>query len=198
MKQYPSISGKIINEPIYAFDKLDGSNMRAEWTRKNFWSKYGRRHGLLDDSNPMLKKSVPLFEEKYAKALDGIFRRMRLEKATVFFEFYGPKSFAGYHEENDDHTVMLFDIDVFKKGIMPPRDFIKIGEEIEMAKCLYRGNANQDLVQAVRNGTLPGMTFEGVVCKTNDGEMFKIKSNAWLERLKNKCGADEALYEKLA
>ena len=133
MKQYPSIPGKISNVPIYAFDKLDGSNIRAEWTRKKFFHKFGRRHGLLDDSNPLLKKSIDLIKEKYERNLDGFFRRRHLDKAICFFEFHGPNSFAGYHEEGDAHTVTLIDIDVFKQGMMSPRDFAQLGEEIETA-----------------------------------------------------------------
>jgi hypothetical protein len=39
MKEYPSIDREIrFGEPIYAFDKLDGSNIRAEWNKKRkFW-----------------------------------------------------------------------------------------------------------------------------------------------------------------
>jgi hypothetical protein len=48
------------------------------------------------------------------------------------------------------------------------------------------------------------MTFEGVVCKgANDKKtkmpiMFKIKSQAWLDKLKEHCKEDEALFNKLA
>jgi hypothetical protein len=48
------------------------------------------------------------------------------------------------------------------------------------------------------------MSLEGVVCKgandkkTNMPIMFKIKSKAWLQRLKEHCKDDEALFERLA
>lgn len=46
------------------------------------------------------------------------------------------------------------------------------------------------------------MTFEGVICKgpyKSPGLpwMFKIKSNAWYDKLKNKCSNDQKLFEKL-
>jgi hypothetical protein len=43
MKTYPSISRDIVGQPIYAFDKLDGSNIRAEWSKKNGFHKFGSR-----------------------------------------------------------------------------------------------------------------------------------------------------------
>jgi hypothetical protein len=47
------------------------------------------------------------------------------------------------------------------------------------------------------------MTFEGVVCKgANDKAtrmpiMFKIKSKAWLEKLREYCKGDDKLFERL-
>jgi len=56
--------------------------------------------------------------------------------------------------------------------------------------------------EQVRDGTFPGMTFEGVVCKgpkVSPGRplMFKVKSRAWLDKLKNFCNGDESLYRRL-
>jgi hypothetical protein len=61
-----------------------------------------------------------------------------------------------------------------------------------------------DLFDRVKQSTLPGMTYEGVVCKgTNDKLtrmpiMFKIKSRAWLDKLKEHCKGDDKLFEKLS
>ncbi len=50
MKTYPSIDGKIVGKDVYAFDKLDGSNIRAEWTRKTkSFVKFGSRKRLLGE-----------------------------------------------------------------------------------------------------------------------------------------------------
>ena len=52
MKQYPSISHDIRSVQAYAFDKLDGSNIRAEWhPKKGFW-KFGSRTRLLGTDQP--------------------------------------------------------------------------------------------------------------------------------------------------
>ena len=47
------------------------------------------------------------------------------------------------------------------------------------------------------------MTFEGVVCKSqelirNKQIRFKVKNEAWLNKLKNKCGNDEKMFEQLS
>ena len=50
MKQYPSISGKLVNTKIYAFDKLDGSNIRGTWSKKRGFYKFGTRTQMLDEN----------------------------------------------------------------------------------------------------------------------------------------------------
>ena len=42
MKGYPSIPREVQHSlNVYAFDKLDGSQIRAEWTQKNGFFKFG-------------------------------------------------------------------------------------------------------------------------------------------------------------
>jgi RNA ligase len=202
MELYPSIERQIRNETIYAFDKIDGSNIRAEWSKKAGFTKFGTRKRLLDPSEPVLGEAVELIMHKYSDYLSKIFRKERLERATAFFEFAGEHSFAGQHED-EPHDVILFDVHVYKQGIMTPRDFIKtFDNKVEIAPVLYHGKPNQDFVRSVKEGTLPGMTFEGVVCKGGlDNRRrvvsFKVKNQAWLNRLKEKCGDDEKMYEML-
>jgi hypothetical protein len=202
MEQYPSIDKLIRNTHIYAYDKLDGSNMRAEWTRKTGFTKFGSRRQLIDTTAPVLGEAVTLFNEKYAEDLDRIFRKQQYQKTTVFFEFYGQNSFAGFHED-EKHDVTLFDVFLYKKGMMTPQEFNKLFSDIDTAALLYQGNPSQEFLESVKNGTLEGMTFEGVVCKSgfdkrNRLASFKVKNDAWLKRLKQKCGDDETLFTKLA
>ncbi len=191
MKTYPSISGEIVPSlPIYAFDKLDGSNIRAEWSSKRGFYKFGTRKRLLDKSEPILGTAVDLILEKYAEVLPPIFKKQRQRKAICFFEFYGPKSFAGYHEKDDKHTVTLFDVN-FQKGILEPRDYLKLFGHLDIAKMLYHGKAGPEFVKLVNDGKLEGMTFEGVVCKGKNVSpglplMFKVKNHAWYEKLREK------------
>jgi len=205
VKRYPTITSEIRRGvPIYAFDKLDGSNIRAEWSRKSGFCKFGRRKALLDDSTPILKKAPPLFLDKYAAELSRIFIKQRWERVIVFFEFWGPQSFAGLHEEEDEHTVTLFDATVFKKGFMDPFQLLKVfGDRVDLPRLLYRGNANEDFVRSVREGTLPGITDEGVVCKgTWDRKrgmplMFKVKTDSWVQRVKARWGDDPEKMKEL-
>lgn len=203
MQTYPTIPKIVRNDNIYAFDKLDGSNIRAEWVRKKGFVKFGTRRRLLDANERPLGEAVALINDEYADALADIFHKMRLQKATAFFEFYGAHSFAGFHEE-EEHKVTLIDVHLPKEGIMDPRDFLKwFGGKVDTAPLLYQGKPHQDFVTKVQTGQLPGMTFEGVVCKGGRDKhgnlaMFKVKNRAWLEALKHKCGDDMKLYEALA
>ena len=86
---------------------------------------------------------------------------------------------------------------------MDPKEFVKTFGKLDIPAIVYEGKANATLVEKVREGVLDGVTFEGVVCKARDPRkdrppiMFKIKSRAWLSRLKEHCDGDEDLYRKL-
>ena len=205
MKQYPTIRKEIIpNIDIVAFDKLDGSNIRAEWTRKSGFNKFGRRRGLLDDTNPILKNSESLFISKYEKDLIDIFNKERLEKAVCFFEFWGENSAYGQHDENEEQKVTLIDVHVHKKGMLPPREFIKLFGHLDIPRIVHKGRADGDFVDSVKSGKVEGMSFEGVVCKSNTLDkrkmpiMFKIKTDAWMEKLRKHCNGDDKMFEALA
>ena len=206
MKPYPSIEGRPPQgTPFYVFDKLDGSNVRAEWTRKRGFHKFGKRNGLLDpgyDTTPFLAEAPGLIMSNHADALAAVAKSQRWDKATFFFEFYGPNSFAGFHAD-EPHTVTLLDVAVHRKGFMEPRDFLKLFGDVDTPRLLHRGNFTKELAEAVASGTLEGMTFEGVVCKgawdkkKGRPAMWKWKNLAWFQRLREKCGSDTALFEHL-
>jgi len=171
MKQYPIMTAEIRRGlPIYAFNKLDGSNIRAEWSRKNGFYKFGSRKVLIDKTHPLGEA-------------EKLIRDARFDQAIVFFEFFGR------HTE-EEHDVVLFDANPYKKGILPPADFLKLVGHLDVPPVLYRGNVTQEFEQSVLNSTLDGMGFEGVVCKAKNPKrtpmpvMFKIKSRAWRERLR--------------
>lgn len=207
MKSYPSIPHKLNQEvDIVAFDKLDGSNIRAEWSPKRGFYKFGTRKRIIDASDTHLGKAVTLIQEQYADDLPKIFMRQRWHQNVVcFFEFYGEHSFAGQHRRKDDHKVTLFDVSVYKQGFLSPNDFIKLFKDLEIPEILYRGKANKSFIESVRKSTLEGMSLEGVVCKapnpskkkTGKPVMFKIKSEAWLEKLREHCAGNEDMFEML-
>lgn len=202
MKEYPSIGRDIRNgEKIYAFDKIDGSSCRSEWSKKRGFYKFGTRTQLIDENDSLWGEIPKIIVGKYEKDLHDIFVANRWEKVICFFEFWGKNSFAGRHQK-EPHDVTLFDVSVHKKGILLPQDYLKLFGNLDMAKMLYYGNANSELVEKVKNRQLEGMTFEGVVCKgpmqyPGLPLMFKIKSLEWLNKLKNFCNGDEMLYKQL-
>lgn len=202
MKTYPSIPKKVQNVPIYAFDKLDGSNIRAEWSKKRGFYKYGTRKRLLGADERPLGLAIQLINDVYGARLNRRFTDHRFEKAVAFFEFFGPNSFAGFHHEDDEYDVVLFDIAVHKKGVLPPKEFLTLTAGLRVPDLVHVGNANQPFVDEIRGGDHPKVTYEGVVCKyeMRKGQtgMFKIKTQAWLDRLKDKCGDDERMFEQLA
>jgi hypothetical protein len=145
-----------------------------------------------------------LIKNKYEDYLSSIFRKERWKKAIAFFEFYGPNSFAGIHDPNDEHDVTLFDVSADNRGFLEPRAFIRtFADKVETAPLLYRGNPNSDFVKSVQEGELDGMTYEGVVCKgkvVTPGLplMFKVKNKAWIEAVKARWAGDEkAIQERL-
>lgn len=205
MKSYPSII-KTKTAPlnhIFAFDKLDGSNIRAEWSRKNkTFVKFGSRTQLIDKSSPILGEAIDLILETYGEELNKRFTDAKWQKAICFFEFFGPNSFAGQHKESDIKKTVLFDING-PQGLLLPSDFLKMSRYLETAPVIYEGPFSRDLITSVENGTLPKMTFEGIVAKANTGSpglpwMTKVKNKAWLNKLKEFCEGDESLFKKLS
>ena len=203
MKSYISIP-KIprYGDPVLIFAKYDGSCMRAEWDPKKGFTKFGRRNGLLDDSNPVLKEFPEIFLKKYGEQLHEIFKKQRFEGATCFAEFFGPNSFAGTHAD-EQHDCVLFDVSVYKKGFIEPREFIKLFKDLPVQELLYDGNFTGYVEMDIVNGKLPGMPPEGVVCKgslnrkTGLPLMFKVKQKTWVERLKHHCNGDQKMFEEL-
>jgi hypothetical protein len=204
VKTYPSLPyGTECHLPVYAFDKLDGSNIRAEWTSKKGWHKFGTRHRLVDASDPIFGKAPGLIVAKYGDSLAAALRQAGYDRAMCFFELWGPGSFAGMHDLSQQQTVTLFDVAPFNLGILMPDKFVKLFGHLDVSKLLYHGPITPEFIESVRAGTLEGMTFEGVVCKAvNDKKtkqpiMFKQKSRAWLDKLHEYCGDNKDLLNAL-
>lgn len=204
MKTYPSIPKDIRTDiNIYAFDKLDGSNIRAEWSKKRGFYKFGTKTQMLGEDHPMFGQAIPLIRSTYEEGLSKVFAEQKYENVVCFFEYYGPDSFAGHHKL-EQMQVTLLDVSPLRKGILEPTEFINLFGHLGIPKVLYYGKANSIFEEQVRNSTLEGMTFEGVICKAKSDNktpmpiMFKIKSRAWLDKLKTFCKEDEKLFEQLA
>ena len=110
MHQYDTIErfGKTsMQTPIYAFDKLDGSQIRAEWSKKRKFWKFGTRRQLISKSNKEWGEAVEIIKTKYERDLHDIFVKNRFLKVTCYMEFWGTNSFAGNHMY-EPHDVTLF------------------------------------------------------------------------------------------
>ena len=219
MKQYPSIEYKAaFGTHVYAFDKLDGSNLRSLWNRKiykkkpstNGFEKFGTRHQLTSLYDEQWGQGIRLFMEKYSEDLNRIFiddKDFRnIDNIHIFFEFFGPNSFAGFHpiedRINNKMNVVMFDIHVEKKGILKPKDFIEKFSCLDIPKIVYEGNFNNKLVEDVRNNVYnlnEGVVVKGTTkTKRKDIEnvfLCKIKTIEWLQRLKGIKGDIELLKE---
>lgn len=199
MKDYPSIRssvGQSFREfHGYIFDKLDGSNIRFEWSKKQGWYKFGSRTRLLDESDPHLGSAIPIFMETLSEPLAKIFTDARYERCMAFAEFWGAKSFAGLHESADPKFITLFDIAPYKKGILGPREFLKTYGHLEIAPFLGEMKWTRGFVDRVRAGEIEGITFEGVVGKTGEGHhllMAKAKTQAWINAVRAKYSEADA------
>jgi hypothetical protein len=192
MKDYPSIpqsSGQRFEEipNAHVFDKLDGSSMRSEWNRKRGWYKHGKRSGLLDSSNPHLVVVPRLFEETMAEPLAKIARDAKWESCVVFYEFWGKRSIAGLHFEDDPKFLSLFDVAANKQGFLGPAEFRKLFDDrVRTARYLGSVHWTRGFIDTVRSGQLEGVTFEGVVAKAgtkHDIVRAKAKTQAWIDRV---------------
>ena len=206
MKQYPKIEyfdKGFFGDTVWAFDKLDGSNLRMEWNRKRGWYKFGTKTQMIDSTNPDFGLAIPIFMEKYSKDLETVFRSeyRNIENIVVFCEFLGENSFSGKHLKEDKKDVVLFDVNLFKKGFISPKEFLGNFGHLHVPAIVYQGEYNNDLIKNVRNN-IWGLK-EGVVCKgvrkTKGDEivwMTKIKTIDWLNRVKESLG-EKALLDEL-
>jgi hypothetical protein len=212
MKTYWSIDGpsKAPRQFCYGFTKYDGSNLRAEWSNKRGWYKFGTRKCMIDETDEIFGRAVPLFKQKYGDDLAKVFKTDKLFRGTqnvvAFFEFFGSKSFAGMHFPDDPQwDVVLFDLNLHKKGMLGPKEFLDTVGHLKVAELLYTGNLNEEVIEQVKNGTLDCASKydiktevpEGIVCKGNKGHdlwMAKIKTANYKEELKKRYVTD---WEKL-
>lgn len=192
MKQYPSIPPAIhhIGQPCIAFYKYDGSNLRFEYSKKAGWYKFGTRERLFDKTDPVFGSAIDLFTNTYGQDIENIIKNDKqlrnVSSIICFAEFFGSRSFAGQHHNNDPKELVLFDVNIHKKGILGPSEFINYFGHLKIAKIIYQGNLTQGFINSVRNNEISDLN-EGVIAKGGSGHnlwMCKIKTLAYKEKLK--------------
>lgn len=197
MKPYPSIprsTGQKFEEfEAYVFDKLDGRNVRVEYSKKQGWHKFGSRHRLFDKTDLAFAPAIPLFEETLSEKLTKLAVDNRWERAIVFMEFWGPTTVAGLANPDGTYngtTLSVIDVDVYKKGLMDPRDFLKLIYPAKIPAPHFCGifKWSRGFVESIRNDLdfcrHYSVTYEGVVGKRKDGhlsKMSKAKTQKWID-----------------
>jgi hypothetical protein len=207
MKSYHSIphwNKGIFGEKCIAQLKNDGSNMRFEWNKNSGFYKFGTKNAMIGEKDENFGDGIFIFLEKYNEDLNRMFRDKfsKVINFVVFGEYFGDNSFAGQHLKSDKKDVKMFDVSVYKHGIMNPYEFLDNFGHLDIPKVIYEGEYNMKFINDVRND-IYGLD-EGVVCKgvfktKKDGSqiwMSKIKTNLWLRKVKEKMG-DKALLEEL-
>lgn len=193
MKSYhsiPLLNPKIdLGRKYYVFEKLDGSNMRAEWNPTKGFYKFGSRNILVDSSTPLGANAIPLMKAQ-EEAIGRVLKAKKIESAVCFFEFLGPHSFAGSHDYTKDSgqfECILIDINVHKKGILPPSQYLEWFSGIVKLPILFC----EGLIDREDLEKLASITFEGIVAKADPEKrwetppMFKFKNKSWIERVRS-------------
>jgi hypothetical protein len=208
MKDYPEIPGpsKAPQGPCIAFHKYDGSNLRFEWSKKRGWYKAGIRSGLIDASHPDFGCALHAFQEQQAEGIEKVLRDNKnyigIQNVVVFCEFLGPSSFAGWHDWKEPKELILFDVDIIKKGFVLPRDFLKDFGHLRIAEPVYEGNFNKEFVEKVKDGHFPvgeGVVAKGVLASKNPVHGLwraKVKTKAWLAELAKRVQENPKFFGK--
>ena len=188
MKTYPSILRSDGGDGLlHTFDKIDGSNLRFEWTKKRGWYKFGTRTRLFDETDQIFGVAIPIFNERLADPLANISKLQGWQKVVGFVEFWGKQSFAGVHEPDDPKFLTVIDVSPHQKGILDPKLFVKLFGQFG-PKYFGQLSWNQPFIKQVKAGELD-ITFEGVVGKAIHNKqivMFKAKTQAWIDKVKSR------------
>lgn len=185
---YPKIPWYDSSTPFkqcIAFEKYDGTNLALYWNSQDgFQGVYTRRPRkiLADDVN--FGPAIPIFQQLESTFLEIFSKFEGASDIVVYAEYFGPKSFAGNHYSDDLMQVILLDAWVSSLGFLKPDDFIRNFKGLPLPRIIYRGKITGKFSEEVKNNKFN--LNEGVVCKGLDGSwMCKIKTQAWLEKLKN-------------
>ena len=198
MKRYPSIprriKGRQRSRRVHVFDKLDGSNLRFEWSRENGWHRFGSRNRVLDESHEVFGGAMALFTGSLAEPIERVARDHGWTALVAFTEFWGPGSLAGQHDPATAKQLTLFDVAPYRHGFIGPLRFLELFDGCQMPSYLGEHTWDDALIEAVRRGELAGVTFEGVVGKAGDRHQrvaVKAKTQAWVDAVIARYGAEE-------
>ena len=200
MKSYPEIPNSLGQDfqefHAHVFRKYDGSNLRAEASKKRGFYKFGTRQRMFDTTDPVFGVGVELFKSIWEERIMKVITDQKWESCIIFCEFHGPRSFAGQHEADDPKTLTLFDVNPHKRGFLGPKEFLKLfGDMNDVAEYLGQEHWTRGFVQRVRTGEyMGGQLDEGVVGKAGEGHDLiraKAKTQTWIDRVLARYGAED-------
>ena len=215
MKHYDSFENikydqSLIGEEVWAFEKLDGQNFCVKYSPKTKeFPCFGSRKCIVGEGDEMFGGAIRYFKDNgFADILRNIVDKNRgkkgvfagIDEITFFFEWYGPNSFAGFHQPGEELKLSLIDVFLKKKGYMEPKTFWDLfeGSGISLPRLIYRGKLTRDFIRDIQendwtqeNCKYPDLK-EGVVVKRSTlmkGQRLpkaKIKTSWWLSELHKK------------
>lgn len=187
-----------------AYEKYDGTNLHWTW-KTSTWVSFGTRRKTYTYSpkgfeefaqeHPGLEQAPLLFDPD-SVLQECLFMNYSGLNLTVFTEYGGPQSFAGQHVPGDTMSHVIIDV-MKNKRLLKPDEFIDLFgstewnvkngfDKFNVAKLIYSGKYSGQLVEDIRRGKYP--VKEGAIIKGLIGSqvyMAKVKTNAYMERLKN-------------
>ncbi len=208
MKHYHTIEKNIedyLGQHVFGFNKYDGSNFCAEWNKKlskksrftNGFGKFGTRTQMIKNASNPFTEAVNIFMNDYSEALDKIFCENKIFRGidyiTVYGEFFGEHSFAGQHDWNEDHEIIIFDMFLYKKDFLKPRDFVDIFGHLKIPTLVYQGLLDETVIYDIRQtlNLKEGVVFKGV--SENKVFMAKLKTDSWLKKVRGLYGENSNL-----
>lgn len=220
LKHYESIpriqdNTFLIGEMVTGYNKLDGQNFCVLYRPKHkIWGPCGSRTRTVDENDEQFGEAVRWFNNSgYKPILENIVANNRgkkqifngVDELTFDFEWYGPNSFAGKHQEGDNLRLALIDVFIKKRGYIEPRDFDGLFRDkgIELPDLIFYGILNMDLINMIieNDWTQEGCMFpnikEGVVFKRTTllpGQRrpsVKVKTKWWLNKLHSMYSEEE-------
>jgi hypothetical protein len=209
VKTYHTIEKNVydyIGQHVFGFDKIDGSNFRAEWNRKlskktyftKGFGKFGTRNEMIKNVNNPFIEAANIFKDKYSETLDKIFNENKLfrgiDTITVYGEFFGPSSFAGIHNWKEDHDLIIFDMFLYKKDFLKPRDFIDIFGHLDIPKLVFQDILDEKIIKDIVANVYrlkEGLVLKGVI--ENKVFMVKVKTKQWLDKIRSIYGLNNNL-----
>ena len=220
MHRYDSIENVkydkcLMGEEVWAFNKLDGQNFGAKYNvRTKTFTDFTSRKCNVDENHEQFGGAVRYFKEHYGQVLKDIVKANSgkkelfngVDEVMFFFEWYGERSFAGFHQEGDELRLALIDIFLKKKGYIEPKPFYDIfcgRDDILVPELIYKGKLTQEFIDSINNNdwTEEGCQYpqvkEGVVIRRSTlmkGQRMpkvKTKTRWWMTELHKRYTEEE-------